>query len=287
VEDLAAALECVAGTDGFDPRQINIPPPPKYTQLLTAGVNGLRIGLLDEAIDFEGNEPDVKDAVENAVAVLEEAGARVERVSVPLHSKGLLAIFPVYLVGMKRLFDTNLGGAFARTYYPESLITAFGRFKQSHGHEFAPNVKLMLLVGAYLEEGYQGRLYAKAQNARPAFIRQYDEVLRKVDILAMPTVPIKAPLYQEPRDYVDALERTLFGGGLGLDLGVIARNTAPFDYTGHPALSIPCGKSKGLPIGLQLVASHFREDILLCAAYAYEHAVDWISLFPAGVSVAV
>ena len=59
---------------------------------------------------------------------------------------------------------------------------------------------------------------------------------------------------------------------------MVAPNICPFNYTGHPAISIPCGKSDGLPIGLQLVAPHFREDVLLQAAYAYEQSVDWAAL---------
>lgn len=96
----------------------------------------------------------------------------------------------------------------------------------------------------------------------------------------MPTIPIKSPPYQEPRDYEEAIELTLFGGGKGMDIGLVIRNCVPFNFTGHPAISIPCGKSAGLPIGLMLVAPHFREDLLLRAAYAYEHSVDWASLFP-------
>ena len=178
------------------------------------------------------------------------------------------------------MFDTNFGGAFAKTYYPSSLITTMGRFKQSHGHELGLNLKLFLIAGHYFEKFAQGRLYAKAHNARPTFVKQYDAVFKHVDVLAMPTVPMKAPKFEEPKDYEEAIERTLFGGKLGADLGAMSRNTMPFNYTGHPAISIPCGKSAGLPIGLMLVAPYFREDTLLQTACAYEHAVDWESFFP-------
>lgn len=281
VEEIATVLECVAGPDGYDPRQVNLPAQlPKYTGALALGVEGLKIGILSEGFGFEGIEPDVEEAVLEAIATLERAGARSEKVSVPLHDKALLAILPIYLEGGKRLFDTNLGGAFAKTCYPTSLITTFGRFKQSHGHELPLNLKLNLMTGVYLERLYHGRLYAKAQNVRPTFVKQYNEAFARVDLLAMPTTGMKAPVYQEPKDYEEAIERTLFGGRLGMPLGPIVRNTCPFNFTGHPAISIPCGKSKGLPIGLMLVAPHFREDQLLRAAYAYQCSVDWTSLFP-------
>jgi amidase len=97
---------------------------------------------------------------------------------------------------------------------------------------------------------------------------------------------MKAPVYQEPKDPEEAIERTLFGGQLGIDIGSVVRNTCPFNFTGHPAISIPCSKSEGLPIGLMLVAPYFREDQLLRAAYAYQHSVDWASLFPRQVPAA-
>ncbi|MEE9568455.1 MAG: amidase family protein, partial [Candidatus Binatia bacterium] len=115
---------------------------------------------------------------------------------------------------------------------------------------------------------------------RPTFVKQYDEAFSRVDILAMPTVGMKAPVYREPKDHEEALEHTLFGGQLGMDLGSVVRNTCPFNLTGHPAISIPCGKSEGLPIGLMLVAPHFREGQLLSTAYTYQHSVNWASLFP-------
>ena len=93
----------------------------------------------------------------------------------------------------------------------------------------------------------------------------------------MPTLPMKAPVHHASDNYEEAIERTLFGGELGMDLGLVVRNTAPFNLTGHPAISIPCGKVDGLPIGLMLVAPYFREDLLLQIAAAYQHAVDWDS----------
>jgi amidase len=284
-EDIGTALECVAGPDGYDPRQANVPAQlPKFTEAMLRGVEGLRVGVLSEGVDFNGNEAAVRQSVLDAVAILERAGAHVEEVSVPLHTQGLLALLPLIAGGLKRFFDTNLGGAFAVTYYPATLMTTFARFKQNHGHEFGPNIKVGLMVGAYLEQFYQGRLYAKAHNVRPTFVKQYNDAFGRVDVIAMPTVPITAPVYLEPVDYVDALDRTLYGGHLGLDISLISRNTAPFNLTGHPAISIPCGKSGDLPIGIQLVAPHFREDLLLRACYVIEHSLNWQSLVRAKVT---
>jgi amidase len=279
VDDVALALSCLAGRDGFDPRQADVPARlPGYTDALSRGVAGLRIGLLQEGFGVPGGDPAVDEAVMEAVGTLERAGARVERVSVPLHTKALHALLPIYLEGGKRMYDTNFGGSFARTYYPTSLISIFGRLKQSHAREFSPNLKLNLLQGHYLQQHYGGRLYAKAQNVRPTFVAQYDRVFAGVDVLAMPTIPLTAPRWQEPRDYEDALELTMLGGERSLDLGPVIANTCPFNYTGHPAISVPCAKLGGLPVGLMLVAPHFREDTLFRAAAAHQGAVNWAEL---------
>ena len=135
-----------------------------------------------------------------------------------------------------------------------------------------------LLQGYYLQRNYGGRLYAKAQNVRPTFVAQYDRVFERVDVLAMPTIPLTAPRWQEPRDYEDALDLTMLGGRRSLDLGPVIANTCPFNYTGHPAISVPCAKIGGLPVGLMLVAPHFREDTLIQAAATYQQAVDWAAL---------
>src|SRR6202007_2534536 len=134
---------------------------------------------------------------------LERGGAQIARVSVPLHTQALPALLPIYLEGGKRMYDTNFGGSFAKSHYPSSLISIFGRLKQSHAREFSPNLKLNLLQGHYLQQHYGGRLYARAQNVRPTFVAQYARAFADHDLLAMPTIPLTAPRWQEPRDYED------------------------------------------------------------------------------------
>ncbi len=276
VEDLTAVLECVTGPDGYDPRQTQLPAlPPGYSQALTRGVDGLTIGIVSEGFGFTGSQPAVEQTVHEALASLEGAGAQLISVSVPLHDKALMALLPIYFEGGKHMFDTNLGGAFARTYYPTSMVSSFGRFKHSHGHALPLNYKLGLMLGSYLNRFTHGRLYAKAHNVRPTFVKQYNQALSQADILALPTTPMTAPVYRQPKDAQEAIEHTLFGGQLGMDIGLVAHNTAPFNLTGHPALSIPCGKVKGLPVGLMLVAPYFREDLLIQVAAVYQSLIAW------------
>ena len=111
-------------------------------------------------------------------------------------------------------------------------------------------------------------MYAKAQNLRRVLRASYDEALAQFDVLAMPTTPMKAHKYDPGLDTLG----TVAHGWNMLD------NTAPFNMTGHPAISIPCAKSGGLPVGLMLVGRHFDDATLLRAAHAFEERTDWETL---------
>jgi amidase len=269
-------LQCLAGCDGYDPRQAAVPAElPDYVGALGKGLEGLRVGVLSEGFGVAGAEADVESIVGKALATLESGGARLDKVSIPAHRTASLAIMPLFLEGGRSLYDTNFAGCFGAQFYPASFMATFGRAKRSHSHELPLNFKLMLLASSYAHDKYNGRLYAKAQNARPVIIAKYLEAFRDVDVLAMPTVPVKSHRYRTPADFAEAIESTFFGGKMGADLGVLVANSGPFNYTGFPALSLPCGKSDGMPVGLQLVAPHFREDALIRAAHAFQRAVDW------------
>jgi amidase len=281
IEDLALVLQCVAGADGYDPRQARVPEKlPDYVGALDQDIAGLKIGVLSEGFGLAGSEEDVESMVRAALAVLETKGADLEGVSVPHHRNAARAIPPIFLEGARAGFDTNFGAAFGDAFFPQSFMMAFGRAKRSHSHEMPLNFKLILLAGTYAQERMNGRLYAKAYAMRPAITAQYSEAFRKVDIIALPTCATKAHRYKLPSDFSDAIDRTMFGGKLGQSVETLAANTSPFNYTGFPAISIPCGISEGLPVGLQLVAPHFREDLLIKVAHAYQRAVDWESFYP-------
>lgn len=281
VEDLAAALQVLAGRDGYDPRQAYVPETlPDYVAALGQNINGVRIGVLAEGFGGPGAESDVGELVRDAIAVLRRAGASVTDVSVPMHRIAWRAMGPIFLEGARAGYDRNFADAFGDGFYPASFMATFGRAKRSHSHELPLNLKLILLAGSYAHDRYNGRLYAKAHNVRRTIMAQYDAVFRDIDLLVMPTCPAKSHAYHTPSGFADAIDRTLFGGELGQDIAVLGANSSPFNYTGHPALSVPCGKSGGLPVGLQLVAPHFADDLLIRVAHAYQKAVDWESYYP-------
>jgi amidase len=269
--ELAAAFDAVAGYDELDPRAgRDIPARMDALGVLEDGVAGLRLGLVDEG--FEGAEPEVGDAVLAAVDVLAAAGAHVTRVSLPEHLLVGDAMDALYCEGARALRATGFLGAFATTYYPEALVAAMNRYWRDHSEHLSEAIKFRYLVGEFSKRAFDGRAYARAQNVRPHFVRAYDRALTNVDVLVMPTVIRTAPKY----DASDEQDLDAILSGQGPREYWFNRNTKPMNYTGHPALAIPCGKSSaGLPISMQLVGSRLADPLLIRVGYAYEHSVDW------------
>jgi amidase len=169
------------------------------------------------------------------------------------------------------VFKTGFFGAFTRTYYPASIITAINKMWASQADMLAPRSKLSLIASETSRRNYHGRVYAKAQNVRPTYIKAYDAALAKVDILVMPTCIMTAPKNHTPGSYLEAVE-----DNLAMVNSKGSRNTLPFNYTGHPALAVPVGKSStGLPVSMQLVGRFFDDPLLMRAAYAYQQSADW------------
>src|SRR5438093_4361612 len=270
VEEAAAALQATAGHDPYEPRSTrDVPARMDVLSRLADGVAGLRIGVLQEG--FDEAESAVRDLVMAAVDVLAQAGADVSEVSVSEHHAIRTAQAALSAEGALALFNTGFFGAFTRTYYPASLIAAINKMWTSHADMLAPRSKLSLVAAELSRRNYHGRVYAKAQNVRPAYIKAYDAALAKVDVLVMPTCTMTAPKNHRPGSYLEAVEDNLMSASRGGN-----RNTLPFNYTGHPALAVPVGKSSaGLPVSMQLVGRFFDDPLLMRPAYAYQHATDW------------
>lgn len=274
VKDVAVALECIAGPDGYDSRQVNIPSGLRFTEGIAKGVKGIRIGILREGFGGDGAEPDVDEAVLGAVDVLQRAGAEIHGIKVPVHLACTSLIPALSIVGIDLLTQT-FGGALLQGYCDTHLAEAFGRFLKKRPNSLPPAIKLCIFFSAYQRRKVIN-YYGRAQNVRGFFRRAYDEAFRKVDCLVMPTVPVKAPRYIAPEDDEDMLRRAL----LRTRLRLFTRNTAPFNVTGHPALSVPCGLSQGLPIGMMLVGPHLSDGMLLRIAHAYEQSAQPIPPAP-------
>ena len=276
VPDIAAALQAVAGYDDNDPRQRRgIPDSIDALSDLDRGVRGLRIGILEEGF-AEPIQPAVAQGVLAAVAVLENLGAEVSRVSVPQHAQIDSAYAALVFEGARAIHDVGFFGIGAKTHYPASIITAIDRMWRHHGDMLPPRTKLNHLVAELSRLNYHGAVYAKAHNVRPHYVAAFDRALEKVDVLALPTVrDIAPPVDEVPADPMAAIEANLRRNWM---LMPAACNTKPTNYTGHPALAVPCGKVDGMPISLQLIGNFLADPLLLRVAYAYQQAVDWAAI---------
>ncbi|HET7738066.1 MAG TPA: amidase family protein [Tepidiformaceae bacterium] len=273
VEDVAAALQVVGGYDPLDPRQRReVPESIDVLSGLDGGVKGLRIGVLKEG--FMGPiQPEVAEAVMKAIRVLEQAGAEVCEISVPEHAQMDGVYQTLTLEGSKAMFDAGFFGVGYNGYYPQSTVSAVGRLWHEQTDQLPARTKLNLIAAEFVKQSYNGGAYAKAQNAKAGFVAAFDNALSKVDVLAMPTsltvAPEVAPLSTDPKQFIE--------DNLGKNWIVtpMAYNTKPTNYTGHPALAVPCGKVGGLPTSIQLVGRKFEDGLLLRAAYAFQQSVDW------------
>jgi len=270
VEDAAAALQATAGYDPYDPRPTrDVPTSMDVLGRLADGVSGLRLGVLEEG--FDDAEVEVRDLVMAAVDLLARAGAKISKVSIPAHHAIRAAGAALNAEGALSIFKTGFFGAFTRTYYPASLIAAINQLWATQADVLAPRTKLSFIAAEMSRRHYHGRVYAKAQNVRPTYIKAYDASLADVDVLVMPTCVMTAPKNHTPGSYLEAVEDNLTALNRGS-----SRNTQPFNYTGHPALAVPVGKSTaGLPVSMQLVGRRFDDPLLLRVAYAYQHSTDW------------
>lgn len=149
--------------------------------------------------------------------------------------------------------------------YVTSLLDAHANWR-SRADELSDSLKICMFIGEYFLKHYRGHYYAKSQNLSRKLRETYDETLDNHDLLLMPTLPMKAtPLPEADAPLELNIQRAFEMIG----------NTAPFDVTGHPAMSIPCGMSEGLPVGVMLVGKHWNESIIYQAAHAFEQLGDW------------
>ena len=246
VEDAALSMNVIAGYDPKDVASARVEIP-DYTTALTGDVRGLRIGMVREY--FEAPlDPEVDRSVRDAIGVLESLGAVVTEVSFPMFNDSQ-AISGAILMSE------------AAAYHRDLLA--------SDGEKLYPPVRVRLEAGLFVSAAD----YLRAQQARSLFDRQARELLEQVDLLAGPTEPVTAPLLLAER--VQAGEREVG------TTGALTQYTRPYNLTGSPAISVPCGFSEaGLPMALQLAGRPFDELTVLRAAHAYEQATEWHSRRP-------
>ena len=266
VADVALLLEVIAGPDGLDPRQRVGLKGEAYTRALLGDVRGLRLGIVQEGFGWEGlSEKDVDECVTEAAHAFERLGAEVRTVSIPWHRDGRHVWSAIAIEGSTMLMVLGNGmGTNWKGHYTTSLLDAYARGRLTRANDLSETVKLVMLLGRYMQDHYHGRYYAKAQNLARSLTAAYDAALRTCDLLVMPTLPLKAtpipPAGASREEYTDRALQML-------------PNTCPFDVTGHPALNVPCGMSGGLPVGMMLIGRIGDDATVLRAADAFQRQI--------------
>ncbi len=268
VEDVAIVCEALFGKDPNDATMVDLPAD-DLRRDLDKGVRGLKLGVPREYFAVAGMEPGVEGAVREALQVLEREGAKLEEVSLSLTDHGLA----VYYIIQPAEASANLARYDGVRYGPRvegrDLVETYRR---TRGQGFGPEVKRRMILGTYaLSAGYYDAYYVKAQKVRTLIKLEYDRVFEKVDALVTPTSPTVA-----------------FRIGAKVDdpLAMYLNDvfTLPVNISGLPGISVPCGFSEGLPVGLQVVTNSYQERKLFRVAAAYERATPHHLARPAKVA---
>jgi amidase len=269
VADVALLLQAIAGADGLDPRQYETKTQ-DYVGALGKGIEGIKIAVLSEGFGRRESEEATDRKVRDGVEHFQAAGAITTEVSVPMHTDGYHIWTSIIIDGSANLMIKGNGfGTSWYGHYVTSLMDAYARGWHSRPNDMSETVKLTLFMGEYIHRYYHGRYYAKAQNLKRALRQAYDDVLAEHDVIVMPTIPFRATEIPAPdcsrEEYVEVALNML-------------GNTAPFDVSGHPAISVPCGMVDGLPVGLMIVGKRYDEATVLRVAEAFEQWGDWRSM---------
>ncbi|MBN8869862.1 MAG: amidase [Solirubrobacterales bacterium] len=268
VTAVARLLEVLAGPDGLDPRQTG---GERGYRLASLGddPSGLKVGLLEEGFGIgDTPRPDVDEAVRAAADGLTDLGIKLSEVSVPDHHDGVAIWNLICIQGATELFESAGLHSNRRGLYPVDI----GRFMAGHRDraDLLPDtLKATLVAGRLVTDRYGLEPYARAQNQALGLRQAYDRALEEVDVLVMPTTPMTAPPLP---DLSQAGETETIVEAIGLDS---ARNVAPFNVSGHPSISIPCGQDEqGLPIGLMVVGRWYEDATVLRVARAIEKIAE-------------
>ncbi len=264
VRDAALVLNSIAGHDPRDATSI-VSDVPDYTSGLTGDIRGLRVGVPREYF-VEGMESGVDEAVRRAIDTLADLGAVVAETSLPSTPYAMA----VYYIVAPSEASANLAryDGVKYGYSTETPGSMWDALENTRREGFGPEVKRRIMIGTYaLSAGYYDAWYKKALQVRTLIRQEFDRVFQEFDVLVSPTSPSVAfPIGEKTADPYMMYLNDVF--------------TQPANIAGIPAISVPAGLSEGLPVGVQFMASHLQEEMLLRVAHAYEQANEWHTLHP-------
>ena len=264
VRDSALVLNSIAGYDAMDSTSQKLDYP-DYTAGFSDSVRGLRIGVAREHFG-EGLNPEVKAALEQAIAFYEENGAEIVELSMPLNEVGI----SVYYVIACAEAASNLAryDGIKYGYRADDFTDLIDLYTRTRTEGFGAEVKRRIMLGNYvLSSGYYDAYYLKALKVRTLIKEEYRRAFEQCDVMLTPTSPTTAFRFGEKT-------------GNPLEMYLSDIYTVTVNIAGLPGISVPCGRdAKGLPIGMQLIAAPFDEPKLLRTAEYYEsrEGSQWIT----------
>ncbi|HWF71953.1 MAG TPA: amidase family protein [Solirubrobacteraceae bacterium] len=264
VADNAGMLEVMAGADWRDPQWVRADPVPgAYAATETLGIEGLRIAVVEEALEANGCTRDVLAAFFDAERRLTELGAKIDRVSVPLWGDAWAIEATAIPFGLHAMVGSGGQGVGHLGRIDVGAMAATGAQTRLGAADLPPFLHVMLLTVEHMRDAYLGVHFGRAQNLRLELRRQVAAAFAGADLLITPTTPATAfALADGPLDDAAMAAR--------MNIEAVF-NTCPLDLTGHPALTVPAGTgAHGLPVGLQLIGRHFDEERIYQAAFAFE-----------------
>ena len=253
VSDVSTLMGVIAGHDRHDTTSLDKP----YAHTPKADIKGLKIGIPQEYFG-KGVDSEVSAVVKKAIGRLEELGATTVPCSIPSMEYALAA----YYVTCTCEASSNLARFDGVRYgpAPDTKKSWHDAFQEVRSAAFGTEVRRRIMLGTFaLSSGYYGKYYAKAQIARENIRADFNRIFAEVDVIAGPTMPTIAFRLKEKSD------------PLSMYLADIL--TVPANLAGIPAISVPCGKSEGMPVGLQIMGRQFEDERVVDVAYAYEQAV--------------
>ncbi len=266
VSDIAILMDVVGG---YDPRDsTSIKNEAVHQDALVDDVSGLKVGVPDEYFS-EGIDPGVERSVWNAIHKFEDMGAIWEKVSMP-HTRYALAAY--YIIAMSEA-SSNLARFDGTRYgFNEQGDNWHVMASRTRASGFGEEVKRRILLGTYaLSTGYHDKYYLKALKVRTLVKQDFEKALARMDVLMAPTMP--TPAFKIGEKIEDPLS-----------LYLADVNTVPINLAGVPSISVPCGSADGLPVGLQIIGSHYDESTIIRAAYSFEQNTGHHTKRPEGVA---
>ena len=257
VKDVASLYSAICGADKLDATSARREYP-NFASLLNSDVKGLRIGIPKEYFG-DGVEPEIKEAVMNAVKQLEKMGATIVNISLPSTDYALAA----YYILSSAEASSNLARFDGVKYgfRAENYNGLNDMYEKTRSEGFGDEVKRRIMLGSFvLSSGYYDAHYSRAKLLQEQITAEFAEAFKLCDVLATPTAPTTA--FKLGENMSDPMK--MYAGDI---------STVTINIAGLPAISVPCGNVNGLPVGLQLIGAKFSEQTLLNTAYAYENSL--------------